>query len=227
VPVSRAPVDFASVPPASHRSATALRIGLFGGTFDPPHVGHLVAAVNVRHALGLDRVVLMVANTPWQKEGSRPISPASDRLALVAAAVSGIDGLEAGDLELRRSGPTYTADTLAELSAAHPDAEIFTVLGHDAAVGIHTWERVDEVVGRSRLVVVERPAVRGSSPAPLPDDVDWIHVEVPLLEISSSDIRSRVVEGRPLDFLVPDAVREEIVRRGLYRDGDVHTVGAA
>ena len=88
-------------------------IGLFGGTFDPPHVGHLVTAVNVRHALGLDVVVLMVANVPWQKEGSRPITPALDRLAMVEAAVADVPGLEAGGLEIELGGPSFTADTLA------------------------------------------------------------------------------------------------------------------
>ncbi|MFP5488070.1 MAG: nicotinate-nicotinamide nucleotide adenylyltransferase, partial [Acidimicrobiia bacterium] len=90
-----------------------LRIGVFGGTFDPPHVGHLVTAVNVRHALHLDVVILMVNNVPWQKVGSRDITPAPDRLAMVAAAVEHVDGLVAGDHEIRAGGASYTADTLA------------------------------------------------------------------------------------------------------------------
>ena len=95
------------------------RIGVFGGTFDPPHVGHLVTAVNVRHALSLDRVLLVVANVPWQKEGQRDISDGEDRLALVEAAVGPVQGLEACRIELDRGGPSYTADTLAALSARH------------------------------------------------------------------------------------------------------------
>jgi nicotinate-nucleotide adenylyltransferase len=188
------------------------RIGVFGGTFDPPHVGHLVTAVNVRHALGLDVVLLVVASRPWQKEGTRPLSPAEDRLALVAAAVRGVEGLCASDLELRRPGPSYTADTLAELSAAHPGATLFTILGEDAAAGLPTWERWEDVTRRSRLVVVDRPGVQ----APLPEGVDWVRVEVPHLEVSSTDLRGRVVDGRPLDYLLPPAVIDEIRRRRLY-----------
>ena len=96
------------------------RIGMFGGTFDPIHVGHLVAAVNARHALGLDRVVMMVANVPWQKAGVRVVSSAEDRLALVEAAVGDVPGVEAGRLEIDRGGESYTADTLAELARPPP-----------------------------------------------------------------------------------------------------------
>src|SRR4249919_294331 len=112
---------------------TVERLGLFGGTFDPPHVGHLVTAVNVRHELGLDRVLLVVAGSPWQKEGARPITAAEDRLALVAAAVAPVTGLEASRLEIDRDGPSYTADTLAELGRWQPHAALFTILGSDAA----------------------------------------------------------------------------------------------
>jgi len=189
-----------------------VRLGLFGGTFDPPHVGHLVTAVNVRHELGLDRVLLEVANRPWQKEGARVISAAEDRYAMVAAAVAGVSGLEASRLEIDRGGASYTADTLAELGRRHPDAELFTIVGSDAAAGLLTWERYDEVARRSRLVVVERP---GADPE-LPGEVSWIRVVVPHLEVSSTDLRARVVDGRPLDYLVPEDVLIEIRRRGLY-----------
>jgi len=128
------------------------RIGLFGGTFDPPHVGHLVTAVNVRYALGLDSVVLMVANSPWQKDGTRPISPAEDRLAMVEAAVADVEGLVAGDAEIRRGGPSFTADTLEGLAKCFPGAELFTIVGDDAAAGLTTWQRYDEIVALSRLV---------------------------------------------------------------------------
>src|SRR5206468_2026144 len=96
------------------------RLGIFGGTFDPPHVGHLAAAVNVRHELQLDRVLLVVNNEPWQKVGSREISPAVDRLAMVAAAVGAVEGLEASSIELEAGGPSYTADTLAALRGEDP-----------------------------------------------------------------------------------------------------------
>jgi nicotinate-nucleotide adenylyltransferase len=193
-------------------SPAGLRIGLFGGTFDPPHVGHLVTAVNVRHALALDDVILMVANIPWQKQGERPITPALDRLAMVEAAVADVPGLSAGRLEIDAGGPSYTADTLAELARRHPGAQLFTIVGDDAAAGLHTWERCEEVIARSRLVVVDRP---GQS-VELPADVPWIHVEVPRLEVSSTDLRARFGDGRPLDYLITDSVYEVIKERHLY-----------
>jgi nicotinate-nucleotide adenylyltransferase len=190
-----------------------LRIGLFGGTFDPPHVGHLVTAVNVRSALSLDAVVLMVANSPWQKHGTRPISPASDRLAMVAAAVADVDGLVVGDAEIRRGGPSFTADTLVTLADEYPGAELFTIVGDDAAAGLTTWERHQEVVAQSRLVVVDRPG----KPVELPAGFDWLRVEVPRLEVSSTDLRARVSDGRPLDYLVTEPVLDIIASRQLYR----------
>lgn len=189
------------------------RIGLFGGTFDPPHVGHLVTAVNVRHALDLDVVLLMVANVPWQKEGSRAITPAEDRYAMVEAAVRGVAGLAASRLEIDHGGPSYTADTLAELACRYPGAELYTIVGDDAAAGLPTWERFEEVVARSRLVVVDRPG----APVVLPEGIDWIRVEVPRLEVSSTDLRARFVDGRPLDYLVTSPVLEVIAARHLYR----------
>jgi nicotinate-nucleotide adenylyltransferase len=188
------------------------RVGLFGGTFDPPHVGHLVTAVNVRHALDLDVVVLMVANVPWQKEGTRSITPALDRLAMVEAAVADVPGLEAGRLEIDLGGPSFTADTVAALADREPGVELFTIVGDDAAAGIATWERHGEVISRSNMVVVDRPG----DPVELADDVPWIHVEVPRLEVSSTDLRSRFVDGRPLDYLVTDPVLQVIAERGLY-----------
>jgi nicotinate-nucleotide adenylyltransferase len=193
--------------------APAHRVGIFGGTFDPPHVGHLVTAVNVRHALALDVVLLMVANVPWQKEGSRSITPALDRLAMVEAAVADVPGLEAGRLEIDLGGSSYTADTLAAIAEADPGVELFTIVGDDAAAGLTTWERYEEVVARSALVVVDRPG----EPVRLPGDVDWIHVEVPRLEVSSTDLRVRFIDGRPLDYLITDEVLDVIAARQLYR----------
>lgn len=190
------------------------RIGVFGGTFDPPHVGHLVTAVNVRHDLALDRVLLVVANVPWQKVGSRTISPAEDRYALVEAAVDGVPGLEASRLEIDRGGPSYTADTLAELQAREPGAELFVVLGADAAAGILSWERVEEVRRLATIVVVDRP---GAPPAAAPGpDWRWIAVEVPRLEVSSTELRARVRDGRPLDYLLTPPVIARIRARHLY-----------
>jgi nicotinate-nucleotide adenylyltransferase len=188
------------------------RIGLFGGTFDPPHVGHLVTAVNVRHELELDLVIMMVANVPWQKEGTRPITPALDRLAMVEAAVRDVALLRPGREEIDLGGDSFTADTLAVLAGEYPDAELFTVIGDDAAAGLHSWTRWEEVVERSQLVVVDRP---GEAVA-LADDIDWIRVEVPRLEVSSTDLRARFTDGRPLDYLVTQPVLDVIRARGLY-----------
>ena len=188
-------------------------LGVFGGTFDPVHVGHLVAAVNVRHALDLDLVLLVVANRPWQKEGSRAVTPAADRLAVVRAAVGEVPGVEASDLEVARSGVSYTADTLAALHAEDPETDLVLVIGADVAASLHTWDRVDEVRARSRLAIVNRPgAPRPAVPEGWRADV----VEIPALEVSSTDLRARVVDGRPLDYLVPAAAVREVRRRGLY-----------
>ena len=199
-------------PHTTRSRGKAQRIGLFGGTFDPPHVGHLVTAVNVMHALDLDQVILMVANVPWQKQGTRQITPASDRLAMVEAAVRGVPGLVAGRIELDRGGPSFTADTLADLAVEHPDAEFYTIVGDDAAAGITTWERFRDVLDRSHIVVVDRPG----APVSLPSDIAWLRVEVPRLEVSSTDLRSRFVDGRPLDYLITPPVLEVIRDRALY-----------
>lgn len=192
------------------------RIGLFGGTFDPPHVGHLVTAVNVRHALSLDLVVLMVANIPWQKAGERRITPAADRLAMVEAAVADVPGLVAGAHEILHGGPSYTADTLALLADEHPGASLYTIVGDDAAAGFLTWQRYQEVADRSHLVVVDRPG----APVVLPEGFDWIRVEVPHLDVSSTDLRARARDGRPLDYLVTQDVLDVIEARGLYQEAE-------
>ncbi|MFW2332541.1 nicotinate-nucleotide adenylyltransferase [Ilumatobacter sp.] len=196
----------------SDESAKPQRIGVFGGTFDPPHVGHLVTAINVGYAIGLDRVILMVANVPWQKVGTRPITPAADRLAMVEAAVADVPRLVAGDHEIVAGGPSYTADTLAALAHEFPGAELYVILGDDAAAAIHTWERADEVAERAQLVVVDRPG----DPVSLDPAIDWVRVEVPRLDVSSTDLRARWADGRPLNYLVTDAVLDVVRERGLY-----------
>ena len=201
------------MPSATPSTPQCRRVGLFGGTFDPPHVGHLVTAVNVRHALGLDAVVLMVANVPWQKAAQRNISPAEDRYAMVEAAVREVPGLVAGRTEIDRGGSSYTADTLAAMQAEHPDIELFTIVGDDAAAGITTWERHDEVVALSHLVVIDRPG----EAVTLPGHIPWLRVEVPHLEVSSTDLRARVRDGRPLDYLLTEPVLQIVRERGLYQ----------
>jgi nicotinate-nucleotide adenylyltransferase len=191
------------------------RIGILGGTFDPIHVGHLVAAVNARDALDLDRVIMMVSNIPWQKAGVRAVSTAADRMGLVQAAVGGVEGVEAGRLEIDRGGESYTADTLAQLGRLHPQAEMYLIIGWDVAPALTTWARWEEVQRLATLVVVNRPG----SPHPTHlTDAGWrvVEVTVPNLEISSSDLRARAADGRPLDYLIPaDGVRF-IRARGMY-----------
>jgi nicotinate-nucleotide adenylyltransferase len=195
-------------------TAPPLRIGVFGGTFDPPHIGHLAVAAECRGRLRLDRMLLVVAGEPWQKVGERMISSARVRLDLTAAAVEPYTGLEVSDLEVRRSGPSYTADTLDELSDIHPGAELFVALGADAARGLPTWERVGEVIDRATLVVCARDGGFGE----LPDIVEWRRVTVPRIDLSSTEIRERVATGRSIEVLVPPAAVLSIGEHGLYRD---------
>jgi len=195
------------------RSRPPRRIGVFGGTFDPPHVGHLVAAIDARQALELDVVLLVVANAPWQKIGSRQVSPAADRLAMVRAAVADAPGLEVSDIEIARGGLSYTADTLEALRGQEPGAELFLVLGNDAAAGFASWERHEEVARLARLVVVDRPG----TPTPIDDGFAWTRVDIPELEISSTELRQRVAEGRSIRYLTPEGVATCIGERGLYR----------
>ena len=194
--------------------AGSRRVGVLGGTFDPVHIGHLAAASEVRAALSLDVVLLVVAASPWQKTGTRAITPAADRLAVVEAAVEGIDGLEASALEIERSGPTYTADTLAELASAGD--ELFLIVGADVANLLDTWMRPDEVRSRATLVVVGRPGSVADVEALRRDGWRAEVVDIPGLEVSSSDLRERLAAGRPIDVLVPPLAVREIEKRGLY-----------
>jgi len=192
------------------------RVGVFGGTFDPIHVGHLVAAVNVRHALHLDRLLLVVANQPWQKEGLRSITPAEDRFAVVEAAVGDVAGVEASRLEIDRGGTSYTADTMEQVADAFPEAELFCVVGADVADELSTWERSAVIARLATLVVVNRPG--SARPASL-EGWRLEQVEVPALEVSSTDLRARAADGRPLDFLVPKEAIRCMRARNLYAGG--------
>ncbi len=191
------------------------RIGIFGGTFDPIHVGHLVAAVNARVAADLDELLLVVSNSPWQKEGSRAITPAEMRFRLVEDAVRGVDGLRASDIEIRRGGSSYTIDTVTELFGLDPKVDIVLVVGADAAAGLSTWHRFEELAKCVELVVVNRPGAI-VEPEAL-SDWNVTFVEVPSLAVSSTEIRRRVVDGRPLDFLVSRHTIEFIASHRLYR----------
>lgn len=189
------------------------RIGILGGSFDPVHIGHLVAATTVRHACKLDRVLLMVANEPWQKTSLRPVTDAEFRYAAVAAAVADTDGLEASHIEIDRGGQSYTVETLETIRAGNPMAEVFLICGTDAASLLHTWVRSDEVARLAGVVVVDRP---GAAFPNLGTQWQTTHVLMPALDVSSSDLRRRLAEGEPADFLIPQPVLNMIATRGLY-----------
>jgi nicotinate-nucleotide adenylyltransferase len=161
-------------------------------------------------------MLLMVANVPWQKAGERQMTSAEDRLAMVKAAIVDVEGLEACRLEIDRGGPSYTVDTLDELHSRHPDAELFLVLGADAAAGLPTWERWERVPELAEVVAVDRPGADRS----LPVGLRGRRLEVPRLEVSSTDLRRRVADGRPIDFLVPPGVVTCIAQRRLYRGSE-------
>jgi len=189
------------------------RLGVFGGTFDPVHNGHLAAAVNARRAVRLDRVLVVPARDPWQKQG-RQLAPADARLAMLEAAFEGVDGVEVSGLELDRPGPTYTSDTVKELKAQRPDDELFLIVGADAASDLATWDRPDVIRDLTTIVIVSRADIEEPG-APGPD---WRveHVRIPPLAISSTDLRRRAADGDPLEGLMPAAAIRCLRERGLY-----------
>ena len=155
---------------------------MFGGTFDPVHVGHVVVAAEVRSRLGLDRVLVVPAGDPWQKRG-RVVAPARDRLALVQAAMADVDGVEASAVEVQREGASVTADTLEALLG--PGDELFLVLGADAVANMGTWRRLDDTRDLATIVVVEREGEHAHPPG---DGWTVEHVGIPRLDISSTDL---------------------------------------
>ena len=194
----------------------ATRIGIFGGTFDPIHTAHLSVAAAVREALGLDRMLLVVANQPWQKEGERALTPAEDRYAMVAAAVAGRPGLEASRIEIDRGGPSYTIDTVRELKRLEPGAELTVVVGSDVAAALTTWRDEPALRREVTLAVVGRP---GAPPVPPPPGWRAVSVPVAPFDVSSTELRRRLEAGGSVDELVPEAVVRCIEERGLYATG--------
>jgi nicotinate-nucleotide adenylyltransferase len=197
-----------------------MRTGVLGGTFDPPHLGHLVLAAAARQQLDLDRVLLVVAGDPYRKAG-RGVTPAETRLELVRALARDLDGIEVSDIEVRRTGPTYTVDTLEELARA--GGEWWFLVGHDVLLDLPHWQAPQRIVELARLGVAERPPAELHVPEATRAAVPGIErcidiVEMPALEVSSTDLRSRIASGRPTDVLLPRAVRALIDERGLYRD---------
>src|SRR5436305_8339677 len=194
-------------------SAPARRLGVFGGTFDPVHNGHVAAAVNARRALALDRVLGVVAPHPWRKQ-DRELAPAEDRLAMLDAAIADIDGIEVSRVELDRPGPTYTADTVEELHRQDGADELFLIVGADAASDLATWDRPDVHRDLTTIVIVSRADIdEPGAPGP-----GWrvAHVRIPPLAISSTDLRRRAASGEPLDGLMPAAAIRCLRERGLY-----------
>jgi nicotinate-nucleotide adenylyltransferase len=185
-----------------------------GGTFDPIHHGHLVAASEVADQFSLDEVIFVPTGRPWQKSGE---SAAEHRYLMAVIATAANPSFTVSRVDIDRPGPTYTKDTLIDLRAAEPDAEWFFITGADALAAIMSWKDVDEVFALAHFIGVTRPGYTLHD-LQLPGASVEI-VEVPALAISSSDCRVRVRSGAPVWYLVPDGVVQYIEKRGLYRDG--------
>lgn len=194
-----------------------MRLGVFGGTFDPPHVGHLIVADDAAAVLDLQQILFVPASTHPLK-GRRVEAPASLRLEMTAAATEGSQLFAVDGREMRRPGPSYTVDTIAELQAENPDAELFLLVGADILGEIHRWHRVRELAQLARIAVMSRAEARVG--VELAIELDFLRIEVTHVAISSSEIRERVRSGRPYRYLVPDAVRRIIGKHSLYSGPD-------
>ena len=190
------------------------RIGLFGGTFDPPHAGHLAIAEWARERLRLDRVLFVPAGTPPHKRGRRR-SSAKARVAMTRLAVRGNPAFRASTLEVRRAGPSFTVDTLRDLRLAFPGARLYLIMGEDSLDDFRTWHEPGAIVALATLAVAQRPG----RPRPRHPSRGVVWLDNPGLDLSSSGIRARVRAGRSVRYLVPDAVAAYIARRRLYRRG--------
>jgi nicotinate-nucleotide adenylyltransferase len=191
------------------------KVGLFGGTFDPPHLGHLRAAQAAASQLGLEEVLFVVANDPWQKSDQRTVTPAALRRDMVEQLLEGHTGFAVDDREIRRGGPSYTADTLEEIHAERPDVELYLIVGQDSAASIGTtWQRPEVIFSLATVVVVTRPG--GALPkSALPSDS--IYVEMNPVNVSSSQIRHVASLGESIADLTSDGVAQFIATHGLYR----------
>lgn len=208
-------------PPAPGGGARGERLGLLGGTFDPPHCGHVAAARACVKALDLARLLLVVANEPWQKTPQRSVTAATDRLAMAAEVAAMVPHAEASAIEVDRGGPSYTADTVDEILAGAvalgaPPPEIFLIVGSDLVRSLSTWKRVDDLRRKVTLAVVSRP---GNRVADAPPGWRTVFVEGEAVDVSSSEVRDRLERGLPVGGLVPDEVVRCIGRRGLYAVG--------
>ena len=191
------------------------RIGVMGGTFDPVHHGHLVAASEVAHDFTLDEVIFVPTGEPYQKD-HRQVSPPEDRYLMTVIATASNPKFSVSRVDIDRGGPTYTIDTLRDLrAAAAPEDEFFFITGADALAQIMSWQDVNELFALAHFVGVTRPGHRLTGDG-LPKDKVSL-VEVPALAISSTDCRQRVAKGEPVWYLVPDGVVRYIDKRRLYR----------
>jgi nicotinate-nucleotide adenylyltransferase len=197
-------------------SSSVLRLGVMGGTFDPIHHGHLVAASEVRARFNLDEVVFVPTGQPWQK-ADYPVSPAEDRYLMTVIATASNPHFSVSRIDIDRAGPTYTIDTLRDLRAARGEkTELFFITGADALAQIMSWRDVQELVDLAHFVGVTRPGHTLADPG-FPEGSVTLF-EVPAMAISSTDCRARVCAGLPIWYLVPDGVVQYISKRRLYQD---------
>ncbi len=192
------------------------RLGVMGGTFDPIHLGHLIAASEALHELRLDCVLFVPAGRPWQKG---TFAPAEDRYSMTVLAAASHERFAVSRLELDRGGPTYTVDTMEQLKDFYGDGvALYFIVGRDALAKLGTWHRVERLASLVELVAVSRPEA-GEDTAPLAES--WpsvVYLDIPEVAISSTEIRERIGAGRPIDYLVPTEVEDYIRRNGLYLD---------
>jgi nicotinate-nucleotide adenylyltransferase len=197
-----------------------MRLGLFGGTFDPIHVGHLILAEQCREACGLDRVWFVVAGEPPHKRGDRTLL--AHRLEMVRIAIAGHAAFEASDLEGRRPGPHYSVDTLAAVRHERPGDELFFLVGADSVVELPTWRDPAGIARLATIVVVNRPGIEEIDPAALPDfgpEAKPLQlVTIPPIGVASSDLRRRLAEGKSIRYMVPRGVEAYIDANELYRE---------
>jgi nicotinate-nucleotide adenylyltransferase len=193
-----------------------MRIGVFGGTFNPPHIGHLIVAESAKEALSLDTVLFIPCASPPHKS-SRSLADAECRLEMVKLAISGNSSFQASDIEIQRGGRSYTIDTLRALTAMYPRAQLYLLIGIDNLLELHTWKQPDEIFGLAEVVSVNRP---GFEPADVRKDYlrRVTSLRYPNIDISSSEIRRKAKMGKSIKYLVPSAVESYILKHGAYRE---------
>jgi len=201
----------------AHAPTQAYRLGVMGGTFDPIHHGHLVAASEVAARFHLDEVVFVPTGNSYQKAG-RQVSKAEDRYLMTVIATASNPRFSVSRVDIERGGDTYTIDTLHDLKAERGDVEMFFITGADALCGMPKWKGFDQLFDLATFVGVSRPGVKMTDCAASQLDGRVLCLEVPAMAISSTECRSRVAAGLPLWYLVPDGVVQYVAKRGLYRD---------